>query len=166
MDLGALIRALAEYQPAIVGSMPIGVQTPNSDIDIACHASDLISFEQTVKTIAGGAWVASHRRNTQPPASVIMLRFEGTQIEVFGQALPVVQQDAFRHMLVEGRLLRLFGENLRQAVMVRKASRQGTEHAFAEALGLELGNPYDALLTLEGLSDAALVDALDPTPRI
>lgn len=83
----------------------------------------------------------------------------GVPFEIFGQARPVREQDGWRHFSVEKRLLRLGGEDLREAVM--NARRQGakTEPAFAWVLGLK-GDPYRAMLDLAELDDAGLLEVL------
>lgn len=82
--------------------------------------------------------------------------FKGdVQVEVFGQAQSTVQQFAYRHMVVEHAILEIGEEKWRAAV--RRAKRTGikTEPAFASLLRLP-GNPYDVLLTLEGMSTVEL----------
>lgn len=83
----------------------------------------------------------------------------GVPFEIFGQARPVREQDGWRHFWVEKRLLRLGGENLREAVMTARRQGTKTEPAFAQVLGLG-GDPYRAMLDLEDLDDAGLLDVL------
>ena len=66
-------------------------------------------------------------------------------IEIFGQAIAVTEQQAFRHMLAEHFLLKKYGEPLRKEVIELKKAGLKTEPAFAKALMLE-GNPYQSLL--------------------
>ena len=77
-----------------------------------------------------------------------------------GQACPVSQQRAYRHMVVEARLLELGGEPLQSAIIALKRSGLKTEPAFARCLGIH-GDPYLALLALEALDDEALLRLLD-----
>lgn len=83
----------------------------------------------------------------------------GVPFEIFGQARPVREQDGWRHFSVEKRLLRLGGEGLREAVMTARWQGAKTEPAFAQVLGLE-GDPYRAMLDLEALGDAGLLEVL------
>ena len=62
-------------------------------------------------------------------------------------------------MIAEGRLLRLGSRALRDRVVALKRSGMRTEPAFAQLLGLG-GDPYRAVLELEGESDEALRDRL------
>jgi GNAT superfamily N-acetyltransferase len=100
-----------------------------------------------------------YRSNTQPEALVASFSSEGLALEVFCQDLPVTQQHAFRHMVIEGRLLVLGGEALRDKIVALKRAGTKTEPAFAAVLGLS-GDPYAALLRLEAYSDARLVALL------
>lgn len=156
-SLAGLMEVLAAYGPAIVGSMPLGLQLVDSDVDIACVAADLDEFEGTLAEAFQPFIIRTWRRPPAPPASVTSLRLSGMLIEVFAQPIPVLRQTAFRHMIVEGQLLRVFGEPLRAEVLrLKREEGLGTEPAFARALGLVETDPYEALLRLEGLSDAEL----------
>lgn len=84
---------------------------------------------------------------------MVSFEVEGLAVEVFGQALPTACQNAYRHMVIEARLLALGGAALRQQVLARKASGVKTEPAFAQMMGIA-GDPYYALLALEACGDA------------
>ncbi len=155
-DLAGLLRALAPYRPTVVGSLPLGVQRPDSDLDIACEAEDLDAFDAHLAACAGPVVVSRWRREEGVAASVAQLRVSGQVVEVFAQGRAVLEQHAFRHLLVEGQLLQVHGAPLRAQVARLKAEGLGTEAAFARALGLETDDPYRALLELEGLADADL----------
>ena len=151
------MEVLAAYGPTIVGSTPLGLQLVDSDIDIACEAADLDEFEGTLAEAFQSFIIRTWRRPSAPPASVTRLRLSGMLVEVFAQPVPVIRQTAFRHMIIEGQLLRVFGEPLRIEVLrLKRNEGLGTEPAFARALGLLDVDPYEALLWLEGLSDAEL----------
>jgi hypothetical protein len=62
------------------------------------------------------------------------------------------EQTAWRHFLVERRLLELGGPVFRAAVACERAHGMKTEPAFAAVLRLE-GDPYRALLYLEDGAD-------------
>lgn len=156
-SLAGLLELLAPYGPAVVGSTPLGLQIPGSDIDIACEAADLDELDRVLVAAFQPFIVQSWRRPTIPAASVTTLRLAGMLVEVFAQPLPVIEQTGFRHMIIEGQLLRVFGGPLRAEVFrLKRDEGLGTEPAFAQALGLADTDPYQALLRLEGLSDAEL----------
>ncbi|WP_010542787.1 DUF4269 domain-containing protein [Sphingomonas elodea] len=154
-DSGVLIR-LTAFDPHVAGTPPLALDLPDSDIDILCHAPDPRAF-------AGAVWAAYRDLpgfamwQWQGRDRPVVARFHcsGWLFELFGQARPVAEQVGWRHFVLERRLLALGGEPLRAAVMTRRLAGAKTEPAFAQVLGLA-GDPYAALLMLEGLDDAAL----------
>ncbi|RSV45019.1 DUF4269 domain-containing protein [Sphingomonas sp. ABOLE] len=152
---GVLTR-LAAFDPHVAGTPPLGLDLPDSDIDILCHAPDPQAFAvalwESYRDRPGFAmwqWQGSDRP--------VVARFHcaGWLFELFGQARPVAEQLGWRHFAIERRLLALGGQPLRTVVMARRHAGAKTEPAFAQVLGLA-GDPYAALLTLEGLDDDTL----------
>jgi hypothetical protein len=158
-----LLPRLGACDPVLVGTFPLDLTVPGSDLDIICEEPDLAAFRQTLAGFAAYpkymVWLAS----TTEPALVASFEVEGLAVEVFGQALPTARQNGYRHMVVEARLLAAGGAALRQQVLALKASGVKTEPAFAQVLGLP-GDPYHALLALEACDEAALA-ALVATGR-
>lgn len=152
-EIEDLLKILAAYQPTVVGSMPLGLQVSESDLDVACEAADLDEFEANLAAHAATMITCQWRRPSNPPSSVTRVSLSGMTIEVFAQPLPVTEQLAFRHMIIEGRLLRVFGHQLHDEVVRLKLAGMSTEAAFAQTLGLSADDPHGALLELEGLSD-------------
>ncbi|MGN7997759.1 DUF4269 domain-containing protein [Sphingomonas sp. 22176] len=151
-----VLTHLAAFDPHVAGTPPLGLDLPDSDIDILCHAPDPQAFASAVweacRDLPGFAmwqWQGSDRP--------VIARFHcaGWVLELFGQACPVAEQLGWRHFAIERRLLALGGETFRAAVMARRQAGAKTEPAFAQVLGLA-GDPYAALLTLEQLDDDTL----------
>lgn len=157
-----LLNALAPFSPTLIGTYPLGLQTPASDFDIACSALDLTQFERSLGAVLLelGVPAASPRRlMLSTEASVTSFSCDGSPIEVFCQTIPVSEQHGFRHMIIEGQLLRLAGETLRERVLALRDDGLKTEAAFAKVLGLA-GDPYAALLQLENQSQTELTKLL------
>jgi hypothetical protein len=152
--LAELFALLAPYQPTLVGTFPLGLQVEGSDLDIVCFAEDLDRFERDLLAALPGAAITR-----TPEATVATLVVGGIACEIFAQPIPVTAQNGFRHMIIEGRLLVLGGAPLRAIVLAHKRAGLKTEPAFALALGLD-GDPYAALLALEGADDARLRDLI------
>gem|GEM_PF-7064634 len=89
--------------------------------------------------------------------------YAGVAVEVFGQALPTGRQYAFRHLVVEEAILQVGGEPWRRAVQSLKQQGMKREPGFARLLHLP-GDPYEALLMLEGKSLAELAVQLAQCP--
>lgn len=159
-----LMQRLAPFDPHIAGTPPLGIDVPGSDIDILCRAPDPEAFAQTLwSACATFEDFSLHQwaRATRP----ILCTFThaGWAFEIFGDGRPVAQQEGWRHFRIEQRLLALGGASFRQAILDRRHAGLKTEPAFAAALGLA-GDPYEALLALDGASDVRLADLLKPVP--
>lgn len=156
-----LLRTLAEFDPIVIGTPPLGIATAASDIDIACSAPDSGRFDHTVRSAFGSMHAFSIRTSDHlpDPATVASFFACGWEIEIFCQKTATENQWGVRHFRVEKRLLAL-RPTLRERIVGFKQDGLKTEPAFARALGLT-GDPYAAILQLEDLSDAQLVDLLD-----
>ena len=91
------------------------------------------------------------------PTVIAGFRYRSFDFELLAQPVPVEEQDAYRHMLVEHHVLETRPQ-IREDIVRLKASGWKTEPAFARVLGLE-GDPYDGLLDL-GVS----LDILEARP--
>ncbi len=154
-----VLDRLAQYDPVIAGTLPIALDTPESDVDILCHVSDLMAFktfsDQTFSDL--DKYRVHMRAPTDHLSEAVVVRFEcdGLPIEVFATDYPTITQYGFVHMLVEARILWLMGDDFSQDVMALKQDGVKTEPAFAQMLGL-VGDPYIALAELAALSPTEL----------
>ncbi|MGF6310728.1 hypothetical protein ABIB82_004919 [Bradyrhizobium sp. i1.8.4] len=152
----AVMERLEPFDPRIVGTLPLDLAVPGSDIDIVCHASDPNAFADIVWThyqSAGDFVLYRWTSGTRP----VVARFvwDGWPFELFGDQCPVEQQSGWIHFEVERRLLALDDGRLRRAVGKSRAGGLKTEPAFAAALGIP-GDPYRGLLELAAETDAEL----------
>jgi hypothetical protein len=76
---------------------------------------------------------------------VANFRLDEFRIELFGQNRPTREQESYRHMIIEHRIILDRGESFRQEVIRLKKEGVKTEPAFCKLLGIE-GDPYEALL--------------------
>jgi len=145
---------LRPYGPVLAGTVPLGIDTGASDLDVLCAvpAAAQDKFAELLRAHFGArpGFRLARRSVGGHVATVVGFRYETEEIEVFGQALPTAQQHGWRHLLVEAAVLAAGGEAWRTAVRALKQQGLKTEPAFAQLLGLP-GDPYAALLTLEGL---------------
>lgn len=152
-----VLERLSAFDPHVAGTPPLGLELATSDIDILCHcpAPDVFATAlwhgfSDAEGFAMRQWVGDGR------AIIAGFILHGWPFEIFGQVVPVSDQQGWRHFRVEQRLLALGGEELRGAVLKRRRAGMKTEPAFAVVLDLP-GDPYQAMLELEMLPDAALV---------
>jgi hypothetical protein len=156
LERSGAIPLLAGYDPHVVGTLPLGLARPESDIDIVCEAPDLALFAADVWERFGAAeefalrqWCSGER----PVVATFVA--EGWPFEIFASRQPVRDQPGWRHFDVERRLLDLGRAPLRAAVMAARNEGLKTEPAFGRVLGLA-GDPFLALLELQTWTDDAL----------
>ena len=159
-----ILRDLAGFDATLIGTVPIGVDVSDSDLDIVCRAPDPPAFETELRRLYGampGFDLHAAEVSLPAPGLAIVATFThgGERYEVFGEARPVEDQAGFRHMVIEARLLELGGPPLRDRVHRLRAAGVRTEPAFAAALALS-GDPYRRLLDLFDASDDELAALL------
>ncbi|WP_439490947.1 DUF4269 domain-containing protein [Blastomonas fulva] len=160
LDRLGVLPELAAFDPHVVGTPPLGLDLPASDIDVVCFAPDPDGFTRAVWNAFGThAEFRMWQRIAHDRPVVASFAGAGWTIELFGQASPVSEQYGWRHFVVEQRLLALGTSVFRDAVMAQRSNGMKTEPAFAALLGL-VGDPYQALLSLEACSDTDLTALL------
>jgi hypothetical protein len=152
-----IMEVLGQYTPVIAGTIPIDVDIETSDIDILCRYDDPIKFENTLRLhFSQQQDFRSKRTRFRGRASLVAaFLHRGQKLEIFGQMLPVQEQDGFVHLMVEYRILQMCTDGFR--TKVRQLKREGvcTEPAFARLLCITT-DPYEALLRFRNLSDEEL----------
>lgn len=146
-----ILYHLGPFRPLLTGTLPLDLFIEaKSDLDIICQSSDFESVEKFLLTTFAGYSGFSIQQKTIGATPTLICRFQlqGFLFELFFQATDPRQQMAYRHMLIEYKLLQKGGDIFRRRVMELKLRGTKTEPAFATVLGLA-GNPYEALLTLE-----------------
>jgi hypothetical protein len=146
MDI-KLFEELKAFNPVVVGSIPIDIHIPGSDCDIICEVYDHEKFERTLQQSFSRCYGFQLTRKfiRGTPSSIARFRLNDLPVEIFGQAYPVQEQYAFRHMIIEHRILEEKGDDFKNAIIRLKQQGWKTEPAFAQLMGLS-GDPYEALL--------------------
>jgi hypothetical protein len=152
-----IFEILRAYDPVLVGTLPIGVDIETSDLDIICAAGDLIAFERAVAVAFASCEGFRVERKTvdDVPRLVADFFYAGFPIQVFGQPRPVEDQNGYRHMVIEARLLEIGGEVARDEIRRLKWAGFKTEPAFARYFKLA-GDPYIVLLEMASLGEDEL----------
>ena len=145
-----VIDKLVDYTPILAGTIPINIDIKNSDLDIICCFANENDFEDNVQLQFGKFSVFTIKHTTVNGQETIIANFmaDDWEIEIFGQRVPVKQQAAYRHMLIEHHLLNYYGEEFRLNIVSLKEQGYKTEPAFAKALNLK-GDPYQVLLNMD-----------------
>lgn len=153
----SILDSLSQYDATLVSTVCNDIDIPGSDLDIICYTPDFTQFqEHATKLFSSMPAFAIHTHESEPPALVVQFHTDEFEFEIFAQSIPVSQQNAFRHMLQTNRVLNVGGERWRQAIRQLKLSGLKTEPAVAQLLHLT-GDPYQAILALETVSDTELV---------
>ena len=113
-----LLETLAGFDPILVGTVPIDIDLPESDLDIICEVYDLGHFEQVLRAhyAREAGFTIGQKSKWGDPVVVCDFEQGGFPIQVFGQGKEVEQQRAFRHMLIEARLMEMAGNKVRAAI--------------------------------------------------
>jgi hypothetical protein len=151
-----LLGRLAPLDAVLAGTVPLDIQGAGSDLDILVAAPDPAALIPRLDGLFSTLPDYYRRLGDfiDGPALVAGFTAGGWPVEIFAQALPVERQMAWRHMLVEARLLALYPA-AKAAIRRLKAAGLKTEPAFATLFDLP-GDPYQALLALESRSEMDL----------
>lgn len=145
-----IFETLKAFDPLLAGTIPLGIDLPESDLDVICYCPDEAQFSQELVRHFGDHREFDIRTLFFAGVKSVVATFfyEDFEIEVFGQNIPSSEQNAYQHMLIEHQLLMSRDEHFRKQVIDLKQNGESTEGAFAMLLGLE-GDPYEALLKLK-----------------
>lgn len=142
------LEKLIPFNPILTGTIPINIDIETSDLDIICCFTDATEFQTHLNTSFGKEQGFKIFTPKHPGAVAASFVLDGFEVEIFGQAIPTLQQAAYRHMLVEHKILVEKGEAFRQQIVELKKEGYKTEPAFGKLLGIT-GNVYDELLKLK-----------------
>ena len=151
-----IMAILKEFDPILVGTIPLGIDIPGSDLDIICYAPDLNKF----KEISQYNFFRYSPFYERIKDGVYMAEFEHLEmkIELYASPEPTTKQFGYRHMIVEDRILNLADDSFRDKIIQLKMKGLKTEPAFGKLLNMS--NAYDELLELDELSDKDLKEFL------
>ena len=146
IDCG-IFEKIASFNPILTGTIPINIDIPESDLDIICYWENIEHFIASLEKSFCKEQNFNLRKQIINGQKTVIVNFwiDDFQIEIFGQNIPTIAQNAYRHLLIEYQILREKGESFRQKVLALKKEGYKTEPAFTKLLGLD-GNPYISLL--------------------
>ncbi len=156
-----LFSVLADYDPILAGSIPLGIETTESDLDVICFADDLDTCARLLDAIYGDMdeFSLAQPEKNGLPTLICRFRHQRFEVEVYAQPRPIEEQNAYRRMVAESRLLREGGDDALQAIRQLKLQGMQTESAFGEYFCLE-GDPQETLLDLADAPTSVLVDVV------
>ena len=145
-----IFEKLKDFSPILAGTIPIEIDIDGSDLDIICEIDlrfeedflDEMMFSKIVP-IEVDVKVENMIVNNEK-CIVLSFMLEEFPIEIFGQNKPTIEQNAYRHMIAEYKILQEKGEEFKQKIIELKKKGMKTEPAFGLLMNLE--NPYEDLL--------------------
>ncbi|MEH8252058.1 DUF4269 domain-containing protein [Aeromonas veronii] len=151
---------------ALVSTLAIGLDRPGSDLDILCQHPDPAAF---AATFAEQGWQASPKGDNiwllERTFSCLDQHFANSgsdkseaswPLERYVTPAPIETLNGWRHLTLMAALLERFGDAFyREVLRLRLEEGLKGEAAMCRLLGLA-GDPYAALLTLEGRNLAEL----------
>lgn len=142
-----ILSKLAEFDPILVGTIPINIDIENSDLDIICYWKNKIDFKEKLNSVFGkeNEFTIREAIINEKESIIANFKINDFEIEVFGQNTPTKDQNGYKHMIIEHEILQSKGENFRLEIIKLKQNGYKTEPAFAFLLGLK-GDPYVELL--------------------
>jgi hypothetical protein len=146
-----ILYHLKSFRPVLTGTLPLDIFIEGkSDLDIICQAETLESVEKILLKEYSRQELFSTEVKPFKSVQTLVCRFriENFPVEIFCQSRKVEEQPAYRHMVIEYKLLQSRGSSFKSRIIEWKQKGLKTEPAFARELGLK-GDPYEALLHLE-----------------
>ncbi|MFD2941346.1 DUF4269 domain-containing protein [Flavobacterium notoginsengisoli] len=142
-----VLETLADFDPILVGTIPIHIDIQNSDLDIVCYWKNKLNFIERIKQLFEKETNFTIREIVIDDKESVVANFfiDAFEIEIFGQNIPTELQNGYRHMIIEDKILHSRDENFRLEIVQLKEKGIKTEPAFGLLLGLK-GNIYQELL--------------------
>ncbi len=145
-----ILLKLNKFDPILAGTIPINIDIEDSDLDIICYCKDKNDFKKIIlenfnDLINFKIW---EQDKFESKAVIASFKIDKFEIEIFGQNIPTKEQNAYRHMIIENRLLEERGKPFREKIIELKRKGYKTESAFGILLKLP-GDPYIELLNYE-----------------
>ncbi|MGB2760068.1 MAG: DUF4269 domain-containing protein [Maribacter stanieri] len=144
-----IFEKLEKYNPILTGTIPIGIDIPESDLDIICECENHSEFSKHLlqEFSDNKDFKIYSTEQNGIEATIAEFKTDKFLFEIFGQNIPTEEQNAYRHMIIESRILKEKGIDFKEKIIKLKSSGIKTEPAFAKLLELN-GNPYVELLKL------------------
>ncbi|WP_289665272.1 DUF4269 domain-containing protein [Flavobacterium panacagri] len=142
-----VLEKLVDFDPILVGTIPINIDIENSDLDIVCYWKNKLDFIERVKQHFEKETHFTIREIVIDDQESVVANFfiDVFEIEIFGQNIPTELQNGYKHMIIEDKILHSKDKNFRLEIIKLKQKGIKTEPAFGLLLGLK-GNIYQELL--------------------
>lgn len=159
-----IFKILKEYEPVLVGTIPIDIYVDTSDLDIVCKVDDFFEFKKLLKE--NFSKFKGFKLKFDEEKQIMLCNFfvSDIEIEIYSSKLDSKKTNGYRHMIIEYRILKLLDLEFKEQIIKLKKNGLKTEPAFGKLLGMD--NPYEELLLLENLNDEELKVFLEEKSRL
>ncbi len=142
-----IFTILKKFDPILVGTIPLDIDIEKSDLDIVCQVNDFEEFRQILLDSFSNY---DNFKIKYQYEYILVCNFVvyDMEIEIYASNTESHKTYGYRHMVIEYKLLNLYGEKFKEEVINLKREGLKTEPAFAKILNLK-GNPYEELLKYE-----------------
>jgi ferredoxin len=156
-----VLDILKQYDAVLAGTVPLNISVADSDLDVLCESRDQDQFCRDLKRNFSRYNGFLMKKKPVRGVDTVIASFScmDESIEIFCQPVTVTDQYAYRHMMVESRLLRMGGWCAVQEIVKLKKSGMKTEPAFAHYFGVE-GDVYQRMYELYDATDEQMKNAL------
>lgn len=146
-----IMPILKKFDPVLVGTIPIEINIETSDLDIIC---EVYNFKEFIKTIKDN-FSDYDRFEVKKHKKYVTANFfvDNFEIEIYGESLAVENQNAYKHMCIEYRILKLMeSTSFKNEIIEMKECGLKTEPAFCKLLGIDK-NCYKKLIEMNHRTD-------------
>ena len=156
-----LFSVLADYDPLLTGTLPLGLDLPDTDLDVICQVEDFAEFGMVMRAMYGYYDEFEYTETAREgiPSVTCSFRYNRFRIRIAGQPIPTREQEAYRRTTAAARLLRMAGETALEDVRRLRSAGMQTNLAVSAYFQLE-GAPEQALAELANASAEELMDII------
>ncbi|MFS0671768.1 DUF4269 domain-containing protein [Ornithinibacillus sp. 179-J 7C1 HS] len=142
-----ILKDLAGYNPLLCGTIPLGIDVEQSDLDIIFEVYDFEQFQELIFSLYQDLPSFRMKETVMKGKKVLKANFRylDFDFELFGQAESTRKQNAFVHMVIEYELLQQY-PTIKEKIIRLKHQGIKTEPAFCQVLGIDGDNPYEDLI--------------------
>ncbi len=148
-----ILNKLSSYDPIVVSTIMVGLDTEQSDIDIICYSPELLNFKiDFERKFSRYKSYDCTQHNDHVLGTFFYNEFK---FEIYACVQETHFQPAFRHYKIMERLVIAGGAELQSAIRALREKGLKTEPAICQYLNIA-GDPYEAILEIEHWDDQAL----------
>ncbi len=147
LNSSKILIIVQNYQPIVVGTIPIEIDIETSDVDIILKSDD---FSETYKVLTESFSNYKNFKIDISTNNVILCNFEldNFLFEIYVSTIETTKQNAYLHMIKEYEILQIENNSFKNRIIQLKKEGIKTEPAFCKLLNIE-GNPYIELLNYQ-----------------